>query len=80
MNELRKHIENKTLFAYTLSDGGTGIVVADDKDKAKAKVREAYQKNGGYENGNVNGIDINISIVCQPPFANAPDVLEILEY
>lgn len=80
MNELREHIKNQRLFAYTLSDGGTGIVIANNKDMAKEKVKAAYQKNGGYENGNMEGVDINIFIVSQPPFMNAPDVLEISEY
>ena len=75
-----KHIENQRLFAYTLSDGGAGIVIADGEDGAKEKVKAAYKKHGGYENGNMDGVDINIFPICQKPFADAPDVLEIFEY
>jgi len=79
MNELIKHIENECLFAYTLSDGGAGIVVANSEEEAKEKVKAAYIKHGGYENENMDGVDINIFQMYQRPFADVPDVLEIFE-
>lgn len=33
MNELVKYIENGELFSYELSDGGSGIVIADNVEK-----------------------------------------------
>lgn len=77
MNELVKCLENGTLFSYSLSDRGTGIVIADSTEEAKQKVRDAYKNHGGYENGNMNGVDINIWELYQKPFDDAPDVLEI---
>lgn len=77
MESLLKHIEEGTLFTYTLSDGGTGIVIADNSKQAEEKVREAYEKHGGYEENNLNGVEINIFELYQKPFDDAPDVLEI---
>ena len=77
MNELVKCIENGTLFSYSLSDGGTGIVIADSPEEAEQKVRAAYEKHGGYENGNMDGINVNIWELYQKPFDDAQDVLEI---
>lgn len=77
MNELVKCIENGTLFSYSLSDGGTGIVIADSPEEAEQKVRAAYEKHGGYENGNMDGINVSILELYQKPFDDASDVLEI---
>ena len=77
MNELIQHLENGTLFSYSLSDGGTGIVIADSPEEAEQKVGAAYEKHGGYENGNMDGVDINIWELYQKPFDDVPDVLEI---
>lgn len=35
MNELIKCLESGTLFSYSLSDGGTGIVIADSSEEAE---------------------------------------------
>lgn len=79
MEELNRHIENGELFCYTLSDGGIGIVIADSPEEAEKKVHAAYSKHGGYENGNMDGITINVFELDQKPFEDAPDVLEISE-
>lgn len=77
MNELIKCLENGTLFSYSLSDGGTGIVIADSSEEAEQKVRAAYERHGGYENGNMDGINVSVWELYQKPFNDAPDVLEI---
>lgn len=77
MNELIQHLENGTLFSYSLSDGGAGIVVANSPEEAEQKVRAAYEKHGGYENGNMDGINVSILELYQKPFDDASDVLEI---
>lgn len=77
MEELSRYIENGELFCYTLSDGGTGIVIADNPEEAEEKVRAAYSKHGGYENGYIASDIINVFELEQKPFEDAPDVLEI---
>lgn len=79
MEELSRYIENGELFCYTLSDGGIGIVIADNPEEAEEKVRAAYSKHGGYENGNMDCITINVFELYDKPFEDAPDVLEISE-
>lgn len=44
MNELVKYIENGELFSYELSDGGSGIVIADNVEEAEYKVKTAYKR------------------------------------
>ena len=77
MNELITKIRAGMLWTYTLSDGGIGIVIANSSEEAYEKVKDAYIKHGGYENGNLNGVEINIFELDQAPFADAPDVFEI---
>lgn len=79
MNELVKYIENGELFSYELSDGGSGIVIADNVEEAEYKVKTAYKRHGGYENENLEGVRVDIFALYQKPFNDAPDVLEIFE-
>lgn len=77
MDEIIKLIQDGTLWCYTLEDGGTGIVIADSPEEAETKVRAAYSKHGGYENGNLDSVRISIWEIYQKHFDDAPDVLEI---
>ena len=79
MNELVKYIENGELFSYELSDGGSGIVIADNVEEAEYKVKTAYKRHGGYENENLEEVRVDIFALHQKPFNDAPDVLEIFE-
>lgn len=79
MNELVKYIENGELFSYELSDGGSGIVIADNVEEAEYKVKTAYKRHGGYENENFEEVRVDIFALYQKPFNDAPDVLEIFE-
>ena len=79
MNELVKYIENGELFSYELSDGGSGIVIADNVEEAEYKVKTAYKRHGGYENENLEEVRVDIFALYQKPFNDAPDVLEIFE-
>lgn len=77
MNELIKLIEECRLWSYTLEDGGTGLVIADTVEEAEEKVRAAYSKHGGYENGKC---DVKIYIwdmFKDSFFPDFPDVLEV---
>lgn len=78
MKEIIKHIQEGELWCYTLSDGGTGIVIADNEEEAEKKVRTAYSKHGGYEEGNLASVEVNVWEITQKPFDDAPDVLEIM--
>lgn len=77
MDEIIKLIQDGTLWYYTLEDGGTGIVIADSPEEAEEKVRAAYSKHGGYEDGNLDSVKINIWEIYQKHFDDAPNVLEI---
>ncbi len=79
MNELVKYIENGELFSYELSDGGSGIVIADNVEEAEYKVKTAYKRHGGYENENLEEVRVDIFALHQKPFNDVPDVLEIFE-
>lgn len=78
MDELLKRFKNGEAFVYTLEDGGTGIVVADTVEEAEQKVRAAYSEHGGYENGNLDSIRIDIwEMYGDRYFPDHPDILEI---
>lgn len=77
MKDILKYIQEGTLWCYTLGDGGTGIVIADNAEEARKKVRVAYSKHGGYEKGNLDSVAIYIWEISKP-FDDAPDVLEIM--
>ena len=79
MNELVKYIENGELFSYELSDGGSGIVIADNVEEAEYKEKTANKRHGGYENENLEEVRVDIFALYQKPFNDAPDVLEIFE-
>lgn len=77
MNELVKHLTDGTLWCYTFEDGTTGLVVADTAEVAEEKVRDAYSKHGGYDDGKCNEtINIWEMDTCNH-FLDAPDVLEV---
>ena len=63
-------------YIYTLEQGGVGIVMADSKEEAKEKVREAYEKHCDpefCENIKVYGL----SELKNRWFIDTPDVIEI---
>lgn len=75
---IKELVKTGKLYGYNTDyySGGKGIVIADNENDAKQKIRSAYLKHGYSEN---ELTELEVWKIAEEPFEDAPDVLEIWE-
>lgn len=75
---LKELVKSGKLYGYNTDyySGGKGIVIADNENDAKQKIRSAYLKHG-YSESELT--ELEVWKVVEEPFKDFPDVLEIWE-